>query len=278
MLARGRTCAFPFAGLGTSHLRIVGCCAEAATLAGQRRRVEEGEGDQRLGIAPRRHWPPLIFPGAFFYLLPSPPPPPSPPAALRPLHCIAFPSTLAAVTLYLARARLFVTPTRTYPPLFLALLSRSNVLSAPSFPPSSLVLSPSFSYPSVPLSPSLFLLLTLTVSLSLPTSVCRYAFFYSSPSFLPHSRRLTTAPRPFLLPSLPRRFPPYPRNPAVPYLSPFSPPYHLSFFLSPSSAGGAFIPLRHPPLPLSSSPSSSPLLPRSDTPTHHAGETKMAVG
>lgn len=70
---------------GNRHLRIVGCCAEAATLAGQAGMVG-GERDQRLGVVPRRHWPPLIFPGAFFYLLPSPPPPPTPP--LRPLHRI----------------------------------------------------------------------------------------------------------------------------------------------------------------------------------------------
>lgn len=159
---------------GNRHLRIVGCCAEAAS---QTEKEGGREGDQRLGIALRRHWPPLIFPGAFFYLLPSPPPPPLPPAALRPLHRIALVPLHSAVTLYLARARLFapsrlsVTPTRTYPPLFLALLSRSDVLSAPSFPPSSLVLSPSFSCPSVPLSPSPFPSLFHSYSFSLAADI-----------------------------------------------------------------------------------------------------------
>lgn len=96
-------------------------------------------------------------------------------AARRPSHSApsivsrSFPSTWLSLLLSRSRSlprlsRLFITPTRTYPPLFLALLSRSDVLSAPSFSPSSLVLSPSFSCPSAPLSPSPFPRLSLSLT------------------------------------------------------------------------------------------------------------------
>lgn len=70
--------------LGNRHLRIIGCCAEAATLAGQSKRVGRERPTTR-----RRTAPPLAtshLSRSLFYLLPPPPPPPSPPATLRPLH------------------------------------------------------------------------------------------------------------------------------------------------------------------------------------------------
>jgi len=49
-----------FRSLARCLLQIVGCCAEADVV---------GNGVGKLRIVPRRHWPPLISPKAFFYLL-----------------------------------------------------------------------------------------------------------------------------------------------------------------------------------------------------------------
>lgn len=242
------------------HLRIVGCCAEAAVVGGTTTRRRAAS---RLAAA--------FHLSRSLFLSPS-----SPSVALPLQRTLPFPSRADR------RRRPFLL-SRSHSPLlaYLAPLSRAR-LDIPSVP--------SFLHLARRFSPVLSLFLSLRhpfffLSHRRHPSADDHAtrFFSSSSSFLPvaadsRSRLvLFFLSRSFsLLLSLPLLFSSHPIF--VTLLSharsPFPP--SLSFSLS-LRRRRLFLSSSQPPLLSSSSPSSSPLLPRSDTPTHHAGEIKMAV-
>jgi len=177
---------------GNRHLRIIGCCAEAATLGEQSGRMEGERPTTR-----RRTAPPLatshLSQSLFYLLLPSPPLP-SPAAALRPLHHIV-PLRLVDSTLFISLALASSHISTLYHAnsdipfaLSCALISVGRALRSFSIPFDSLVLSLFFPllFRSFPLP---FLTLSLSLRLIYFLSHCRHP---SAAATNDHATRFST--------------------------------------------------------------------------------------